>query len=253
MDCPQCGAEVPSDDAFCGKCGYARRDHGPDRLDQSRIRVHEEPDPSSQPEPARSPSQQRVRKHTVLGMPGMPPGAATPPAGSPAPESAPASATPPPPPPTSLSSVRSGRARAPQKTMLGFKMYAVIRRYSARHSAPRFPGSARRRAIDRANQDGADPASRRRKQRAVRADDPESSHACPGSVRQRERIAAGDPATKKGTPGPCVARRSLGRVARLPLSDGEWLVRRQTTRCGATSVGRATHRSPSSVESAGPR
>jgi len=119
MDCPQCGAEVPSDDAFCGKCGYARRDHGPDRLDQSRIRVHEEPDPSSQPEPARSPSQQRVRKHTVLGMPGMPPGAATPPAGSPAPESAPASATPPPPPPTSLSSVRSGRARAPQKTMLG--------------------------------------------------------------------------------------------------------------------------------------
>jgi len=119
MDCPQCGAEVPSDDAFCGKCGYARRDHGPDRLDQSRIRVHEEPDPSSQPEPARSSSQQRVRKHTVLGMPGMPSGAATPPAGSPAPESAPASATPPPPPPTSLSSVRSGRTRAPQKTMLG--------------------------------------------------------------------------------------------------------------------------------------
>ena len=41
MDCPQCGAEVPSDDAFCGKCGYARRDEGPQRLDQSRIRVHE--------------------------------------------------------------------------------------------------------------------------------------------------------------------------------------------------------------------
>jgi len=116
MDCPQCGAEVPSDDAFCGKCGYARRDHGPDRLDQSRIRVHEEPDPSSQPEPARSSSQQRIRKHTVLGMPGMPPAAATPPAGSPAPGSA---TPPPPPPPASLSSARSGRTRTPQKTMLG--------------------------------------------------------------------------------------------------------------------------------------
>ncbi|MBW2381763.1 MAG: zinc-ribbon domain-containing protein, partial [Deltaproteobacteria bacterium] len=29
MDCPQCGAEVPADDEFCGKCGYARRDQGP--------------------------------------------------------------------------------------------------------------------------------------------------------------------------------------------------------------------------------
>ena len=120
MDCPQCGAEVPSDDMFCGKCGYARRDHGPERLDQSRIRMHEEPDPAAQPDPPRSSSQQRVRKHTVLGMP-----TATPPAGSPTPASAPPPpsvsppASVPPPPPTSLASARSGRARTPQKTMLG--------------------------------------------------------------------------------------------------------------------------------------
>ncbi len=108
MDCPQCGAEVPSDDAFCGKCGYAMRDHGPERLDQSRIRVHEEPDPAMQERPGRSSSQQRVRKHTVLGMP-----SATLPAASPATPSGP------PPPPTSISSARSGRTRTPQKTMMG--------------------------------------------------------------------------------------------------------------------------------------
>ena len=114
MDCPQCGAEVPSDNAFCGKCGYARRDHAPERLDQSRIRMHEERDPAAQPEPARSSSQQRVRKHTVLGMPtaGGPP-----PVDIPAPESAPP--PPPPPPPTPLSAARSARTRTPQKTMLG--------------------------------------------------------------------------------------------------------------------------------------
>ncbi len=111
MDCPQCGAEVPSDDAFCGKCGYARRDHAPERLDQSRIRVHEEPEPAAEERSGRSPSQQRVRKHTVLGMP-----SAT--AASPTENPATASA-PPPPPPTSLSSARSGRSRTPQKTMLG--------------------------------------------------------------------------------------------------------------------------------------
>lgn len=110
MDCPQCGAEVPSDDAFCGKCGYAKRDHGAERLDQTGIRMHEEPDPAAQSEQPRSPSQQRIRKHTVLGMP-----TATPSEGSPTPPSA----TPPPPPPTSLSSARSGRSRTPQKTMLG--------------------------------------------------------------------------------------------------------------------------------------
>ena len=119
MDCPQCGAEVPSDDSFCGKCGYARRDQGPERLDQSRIRMHEEPDPAAQPDPPRSSSQQRIRKHTVLGMPtaaGAPPGessaaASAPPSPSPPP--------PPPPPPTPLASGRPGRTRTPQKTMLG--------------------------------------------------------------------------------------------------------------------------------------
>ena len=113
MDCPQCGAEVPSDDAFCGKCGYARRDDAPERLDQSRIRMHEERDPAAQPEPPRSSSQQRVRKHTVLGMPTA---AGAPPVDRPAPASTP---PPPPPPPTPLSAARSARTRTPQKTMLG--------------------------------------------------------------------------------------------------------------------------------------
>ena len=118
MDCPQCGAEVPSDDTFCGKCGYARRDHGPERLDQSRIRMHEEPDPSARPEPERTSSEKRIRKHTVLGMPTVP-------GASPVDKSVEASPTPPPPPsapppvPTPLSAARSGRTRTPQKTMLG--------------------------------------------------------------------------------------------------------------------------------------
>jgi len=109
MDCPQCGAAVPADDAFCGKCGYARRDDVPERLDQSRIRMHEEPDPDVPPLPARSSSQHRIRKHTVLGMP-----VASPPISSPG-----AGSAPPPPPPTSISSVRPGRKRTPQKTMMG--------------------------------------------------------------------------------------------------------------------------------------
>jgi hypothetical protein len=115
MDCPQCGAEVPSDDEFCGKCGYARRDLAPERLDQSRIRMHEEPDPSAPIEPDRSSSEQRIRKHTVLGMPTVP---GAPPVDKPAAESAP---PPPPlaPPPTPLFSGRPGRSRTPQKTMLG--------------------------------------------------------------------------------------------------------------------------------------
>ncbi len=107
MDCPQCGAEVPSDDLFCGKCGYAMRDGGPERVDQSRIRVHEEPDPASQ---AQTPSQQRIRKHTVMGMP-----SATPPTGTRTPPEAPK-----PPPPTEISAARArADKRTPQKTMLG--------------------------------------------------------------------------------------------------------------------------------------
>jgi predicted nucleic acid-binding Zn ribbon protein len=94
MDCPQCGASVPSDDAFCGKCGYAMRNHGPERLDQSRIRVHEEPDSAGYDQSNRSLSHQRIRKHTMAGMPSAP---------------------------TPLASARPARAggRASQKTMLG--------------------------------------------------------------------------------------------------------------------------------------
>lgn len=109
MDCPQCGAEVPTDDAFCGKCGYAMRDEGPERLDQSRIRMHEEPE-SAKPETPREPSQQRVRKHTVMGMP-----SAARPEGSADPEPAPV-----PPPPTEIAAARDRtRKRTPQKTMMG--------------------------------------------------------------------------------------------------------------------------------------
>lgn len=107
MDCPQCGAEVPSDNAFCGKCGYAMRDHGPQRTDQSRIRVHEEPTPTSERERDSRPSSPRIRKRTVLGMP---PATMTP--------SEPPLASEPPPPPASLASARSAR-RGTQKTMLG--------------------------------------------------------------------------------------------------------------------------------------
>lgn len=112
MECPQCGAEVPSDDAFCGKCGYARRDQTPDRLDQSRIRVHESPAPSLDDEPSRPSSRQRVRKQTVLGIqPG------TPPAGVPTPAPIPS------PPPTPISTARQERSpgRTPQKTMIGMQ------------------------------------------------------------------------------------------------------------------------------------
>lgn len=111
MDCPQCGAEVPSDDLFCGKCGYAMRNGGPDRVDQSRIRVHEEPEPAAETPPGRASSQQRMRKHTVMGMP-----TATPPTGTRTPAPTPA----PPAPPTEISTARSrAQKRTPQKTMLG--------------------------------------------------------------------------------------------------------------------------------------
>lgn len=75
MDCPQCSAQVPSDDAFCGKCGYAMRNHGPERVDQSRIRVYEErraEAPKEEP-PSSASSQQRLRTRTRLGMPALTP------------------------------------------------------------------------------------------------------------------------------------------------------------------------------------
>lgn len=109
MNCPQCGARVPADDAFCGKCGYAMRDQTPERLDQTRIRVHEEPEPDQEP-PSRVTTQQRIRKHTVLGL--QPPTReASEPESPSAPTALPAA-------PTSTTSGRS-RSRASQKTMLG--------------------------------------------------------------------------------------------------------------------------------------
>lgn len=106
MDCPQCAADVPTDNAFCGKCGYAMRDEGPDRTDQSRIRVHEEPTPTNDDRPSR-PSSPRIRKHTVLGMP---------PASVRAPDRGTESG--PPPPPSPIAAARAGR-KARQKTMVG--------------------------------------------------------------------------------------------------------------------------------------
>ena len=105
MDCPQCGAVVPSENAFCGRCGYAMRDHTLERKDQSRIRVHEEPPPRREREnPQSSP---KTRQKTMLGMPAVGDGAVEVPV---VPE------TPPPAPPPSPA--RATR-RAQQKTMLG--------------------------------------------------------------------------------------------------------------------------------------
>ena len=108
MKCPQCGAEVPSENEFCGKCGYAMRDEGTGRTDESRIRVHEEPTPTVDDRQNR-PSSPRIRKHTVLGMP--PASLRDGPAEGP-------SEPPPPPPPSPIGSARTAR-RAAQKTMLG--------------------------------------------------------------------------------------------------------------------------------------
>lgn len=133
MDCPQCEAEVPSDNAFCGKCGYAMRDHGPERTDQSRIRVHEEPAPTDDEDRHSRPSSPRIRKHTVLGMPPATRRRSEPPV---APE-------PPPPPPASIASARSAR-RTPQKTMMGIPRPELPDpRRSEREPSPAAPSEAR--------------------------------------------------------------------------------------------------------------
>ncbi|MGB8330476.1 MAG: zinc ribbon domain-containing protein [Polyangiales bacterium] len=176
MDCPQCGAEVPADNAFCGKCGYARRDDAPERLDQSRIRMHEEPEEPGAPEPApRSTSQHRIRKRTVLGMPsaGAPPSKQT------------AGSTPPPPPPTSISSVRPGRTRVPQKTMLGIPRPDLVEPQSAESAEELADGEPSMRSI---GQEGrpSEPAGRSHRVRArVRYDSANE----PLSVTQRRRNA----------------------------------------------------------------
>ncbi len=132
MDCPQCGAEVPSDNAFCGKCGYAMRDDGPERTDQTRIRVHEERTPTGDEDRHSRPSSPRIRKHTVLGMP----------TATRRPSKPPATSKPPPPPPASLASARSTR-RTPQKTMLGIPRPELPdRRRGEPEPAPETPRSA---------------------------------------------------------------------------------------------------------------
>ena len=228
MDCPQCGAEVPSDDEFCGKCGYARRDHGPERLDQSRIRMHEEPDPGAQPEPT------GPRRSNAF--------ANTPCSGCPATGAPPAEdATPCRPRPClplhPRSSLRRGRGEPARR-----------RRRCSAFRVPIFPipQSPRRRPSDRQRAEQAFGSRERRPDPAAT----EPSDAGASSLRQRQRAAAGDPSKEKGASRACGARPSRGSLARLPLSDVEWLARRQTTRCSATSVGRATRPSPSSAGSA---
>jgi hypothetical protein len=127
MDCPQCGAKVPSEDAFCGKCGYAMRNHGPERLDQSRIRVHEEPDSAANELAGRSLSHQRIRKHTMVGMPSASP-----------PQAESTGKPPQPSAPTPLASARSGRAdrRVSQKTILGIPRPELHESGSAAEGAP---------------------------------------------------------------------------------------------------------------------
>jgi hypothetical protein len=191
MDCPQCGAEVPNDDVFCGKCGYARRDQAPDRVDQSRIRVHEEPEQQADPPDARPPSQARVRKHTVMGMP-----SATPPTGSPTPPQA----TEPPAPPTEISSARSrAKKRTPQKTMLGIPR-------------PNFPTPPPEPGGEATPAEPAEPSD------AQSADSASPSH------RARARVRY-DSANE---PFPVVQRRkkALRGLALLVLLAGGWLVYR---------------------------
>jgi len=113
MDCPQCAAEVSSDDAFCGKCGYAMREGAPERIDQSRIRFHEGPESPATDTSSTGPSQDRTRKKTMVGIPSLTPRRGAPPAAS----------TPDPGPPAPPAEISDARARAakrtPQKTMLG--------------------------------------------------------------------------------------------------------------------------------------
>ena len=115
MDCPQCGAAVSSDDAFCGKCGYAMREGAPDRIDQSRIRVHEEPEtPPAEPSGGAS-TQKSIRRKTMVGMPSVTPRRQGPP-----PAPAPPESLEEPEPPAEISAARDrARRRTPQKTMLG--------------------------------------------------------------------------------------------------------------------------------------
>ena len=196
MDCPQCGAEVPPDDLFCGKCGYAMREGGPERVDQSRIRVHEEPEEPAEAPARTSSSQQRIRKHTVMGMP-----TATPPTGTRTPPPAV-----PPTPPTEISTARSrSQKRTPQKTMLGIPR-------------PDFPVPPPGDAVPAA------PAEAHEEAPATPASDEPSSSSSSPSHRARVRVRY-DSANE---PFPVVQRRkkALGGLAVLAVLAGAWLVYR---------------------------
>jgi len=196
MECPQCGAGVPSDDLFCGKCGYAMRDGGPERIDQSRIRMHEEPGPAAQEPPSHVSSQQRIRKHTVMGMP-----AATPPTGA----RTPAPAEGPPPPPTEISTARSrAQKRTPQKTMLG-----IPRPDFPKPPAPSVPDAPRESAPSGPSTEASD---------ASRPEPPSASH------RARARVRY-DSANE---PFPVVERRkkALRALALLVVLAGAWFAYR---------------------------
>ena len=195
MDCPQCGAEVPTDDLFCGKCGYAMREGSPERVDQSRIRVHEEPDEPAEAPTRTSSSQQRIRKHTVMGMP-----AATPPTGTRTPPPAG-----PPAPPTEISSARArAQTRTPQKTMLGIPR-------------PDFPAPPAGPVPE------TSPAAVPDTPTAQASDEPPSSSSSP-SHRARARVRY-DSANE---PFPVVQRRkkALAGLAVLTLLAGAWLAYR---------------------------
>ena len=217
MDCPQCGAEVPSDDAFCGKCGYAKRDHGPERLDQSRIRMHEEPEPA--PQARASPvlfAATRTQAHRSWDAHGSGPRLPAK-ARLHRPRTLPPSA-PPPPPPTSLASARSGALSHATKDY-------------AWHSAPRLSRSRRAPSLlpKRLSTEAEHASGSRGKQSASEPEDPEPSHACPGSLRQCERVVSGHAKKEEGrSSGLAVLVLLCGGVARLSLSDGEWLARHQT-------------------------
>lgn len=206
MDCPQCGAKVPSDDAFCGKCGYAMRDQGPERVDQSRIRVHEEPVPPAEEPSGRAPSQQRIRKHTVMGMPSLGPASGVSrPAPPPPTEARPP--TPPPTPPTEISSARGRtRGRTPQRTMLGIPQADFPESSAPPADGPSETESSSGPPVERfgAPQESTSPSHR---------------------ARARVRYDSGD------EPFPVVQRRknALRALAVLVLLSGAWLAYRYLT------------------------
>jgi hypothetical protein len=182
------------------------RDGGPERVDQSRIRMHEEPDPAAEEPPSRGSSQQRIRKHTVMGMP-----SATPPAGTrnPAPAATPPTPPTPPAPPTEISAARSrAQKRTPQKTMLGIPRPDFLEA----------PPSAQPKPSERATGVSAVEASE------TETSEPASTDASSPSHRARARVRY-DSANE---PFPLLQRRkrALRILALLVVLSGAWLAYR---------------------------